>query len=535
MVNNFADFAAQVKGVFKSMSVGKLITLAILMISTVAGIIALVSWSSRPDYMPLYTQLNAEDASAVVARLREQKITYKLSADGSTIQIPRNLIYEKRLEFASEGLPRGSGIGFEVFDNTKLGQTEFVQNINYQRALQGELSRTIDGLAEVESSRVHIVITPRSLFLEEEEPATASVILKLRPGRWLSNDQIEGIVHLVSSSVPRLSPQNVTIVDHSGNLMAGAKDQPSASKISSDQLEFQHRKEKMLENRVLSMLEKVVGKDKAIVRVACELNFVQQEKTEEMFFPENQVVRSEQLLNETSSQGETLPQGVPGLASNITRDNSASVATAPKMAFQKEDATRNYEIGKMTSHQVMPVGKVQRISVAVVVDGTYEKVSVGKRDQQKEELKYVPRSAEEMSLLENIVKRAVNYDQSRGDQLEVANIAFSPDDFVKQADAQGSGNWLKTIMAYSTFFKYLAAGLFLLFTFLFVIKPLIRWLTDTPWEDVDLLEQLPRSLAEIESQYAQKEQTNYVNQAAQIISVNQEDTTRIMKQWLKET
>ena len=201
MAKSFADFGSQVQAVFKTMSAGKLISLVVLVIATVWGLIALIHWSGQAEFMPLYSQLSAEDAGEVVGRLREQKIPYKLSHDGSTIQVPREKIYEIRLDFASQGLPRGSGVGFEVFDNAKLGMTEFVQNINYQRALQGELSRTIDQLAEVESSRVHIVIPPRSVFIEEEDPATASVILKIRSGRWLNNDQVRGAPALVEQPV----------------------------------------------------------------------------------------------------------------------------------------------------------------------------------------------------------------------------------------------------------------------------------------------------------------------------------------------
>ena len=535
MPKSIADVPSQIKAIFSSMSSGKIITLFILVAGTIAGLVVLISWSGQPEFMPLYSRLSAEDAGEVVAKLREQKIPYRLSNDGGTIQIPRERIYEMRLDLATQGLPRGGGIGFEVFDNAKLGMTEFVQNINYQRALQGELSRTINGLSEVESSRVHIVMSPRSLFIEDEEPASASVILKLRHGRWLAEDQVQGIVHLVSSSVPRLAPDHITVVDQDGKLLAGVNDQPSVAKLSSDHLDFQQRKEKVLEKRVLTMLEKVVGKGKAIVRVACDLDFIQQEKTEEMFYPDNQVVRSEQLLNEVSTQKETLPAGIPGLASNITRDKATNTQAASTPGFQKEDKTRNYEIGKMTSRQILPVGKLRHLSVAVVVDGTYESVGVGKGDKRHEELKYVPRSSEEMSKLQNIVKRAVNFDEARGDKVEVANIPFNIQKISEPPQVAGMDRWIEQLKAHSSIFKYIAAALFVAFTFIFVLRPLIRWLTDTSWEDVDLLEHLPKTIAEIEKQYAQSgQQSNYVSQAAQVIAANQDDSSRLMQEWLKE-
>ncbi len=537
MANSIAEFGKQTTAVFKTMSAGKLISLTVLVVATIWGIIVLVNWSGRPDYMPLYSQLSAEDAGEVVGRLRDQKIPYKLSHDGGTIQIPREHIYEVRLDFASQGLPRGSGVGFEVFDNTKLGMTDFVQNINYQRALQGELSRTINGLAEVESSRVHIVIPTRSLFIEEEEPATASVTMKIHHGRWLSNDQIQGIVHLVSSSVPRLKPENVTLVDQKGKLLAGLKDEPVSSKISSDQLEFQERKERLFEKSVMSMLEPVVGKDKAIVRVSADLDFVRLEKTEEMFMPDNQVVRSEQLSKEVSSQGKAGPMGVPGMATNITKGKTAGTQVAGSPAFSKQDNTRNYEIGRVTSRQIMPVGQLQRLSVAVVVDGKYETIIKGKGDKKREEIKYIPRTAEEMTKLENLVKRAVNFDPNRGDMVEVANIPFNVDKLEPLPQPTGPGKWIENLKAHSSFIKYTLGGLFILFTFMFIVRPLIRWLTDTSWEDVELLEHLPKTIAELEKQYARKEQSSspLINQAAQMIQSNQEGSNQLMQQWLKET
>ncbi|MBT8339138.1 MAG: flagellar M-ring protein FliF, partial [Desulfatitalea sp.] len=193
MTNSFAEILRQLRAIIQTMSAGKMMVLFLLVITTVAGLVMFVSWSGRPDFMPLYANLAPEDAGEVVAMLKERKIEYRLSHDGGTIQIPRERIYEVRLELAAQGMPRG-GMGFEVFDNAKLGQTEFVQNINYQRALQGELSRTINGLSEVESSRVHIVMPERSLFVEDEEPASASIILKLRHGKYLNEAQVQGIV-----------------------------------------------------------------------------------------------------------------------------------------------------------------------------------------------------------------------------------------------------------------------------------------------------------------------------------------------------
>lgn len=535
MPNSFVDILKQLRAIIQTMSAGKMMALFLMVAATVAAMVVLISWSGQPQFVPLYSHLSPDDAADVVNALKAQKVQYRLSDDGGTIQIPREHLYDVRLSMASQGLPH-SGVGFELFDNTKLGTTEFVQKINYQRALQGELSRTIDSLDEVESSRVHIVMPQRSLFIDDDEPASASVTLKLRPGRYLSDDQIQGIVHLVSSSVPRLTPAKVTIIDQDGKMLAGLDDQSSGSKLSADHLEFQEKKERMLEKRILTMLEQVLGQGRAIVRVACDLNFVQQEKTEEMYLPNNQVVRSEKLQSEISTQTAPGAIGIPGLASNITRPQQpAKGSSNTGKGFQKEDKTRNYEIGKTTSHQIMPIGKLKRLSVAVIVDGTYKKVTVGKGPDAHQELQYVPRSPAEMKTLENIVKGAINFDAARGDRVEVANIAFNTDK-MDQGTPPVHTPWTERLAGFSGYIKYLVVGLFLIITFFKVIRPLIRWLTETPWQDVELLEHLPRTLSEIEKQYAaQIASENYVKQAAQMIEANQEDSSNLMQQWLKET
>jgi len=220
---------AQLKATFSNLSLGKKITLVTLIIGSVAGFLFLMSWSGNHEFQPLYAHLDPEDANEVLTRLREQKIEYRIASNGSSILIPQQHIYEVRMQMASEGLPRGSGVGFEIFDNTKLGMTAFAQNVNYQRALQGEMARTINQIAEIESSRVHIVLPEKSLFIDEEQPASASVVLKLRTGKWLNQGQINGILHLVSSGVARLSPENVTIVDSKGKLLAGVKIRPHSA------------------------------------------------------------------------------------------------------------------------------------------------------------------------------------------------------------------------------------------------------------------------------------------------------------------
>ena len=534
MTQSFSEFPLQLKTLLKNLTLGKKIALFTLVGGTILGFIFLMTWTGRPDFQLLYSNLDPEDAGAILTRLKDQKIQYQISSDGNSILIPGERIYETRMELASQGLPQGGGVGFEIFDNTKLGMTEFVQNVNYQRALQGELSRTINGFAEIESSRVHIVMPSKALFIEEEEPATASVVLKVRYGRLLSKDQVQGIVHLVSSSISGLNPENVTVVDNKGKMLAGFKDKSTMGRVSSDQLEYREKVEMGLENRIKTMLEGALGSGKAIVRVSCDLDFKRQEKTEEMYKPDNKVVRSEQIFNETSNETERYPIGIPGALSNTNVPAGETKKTIPGggLKFQKQDRTVNYEIGKVISHTVEPIGKINRISVAVIVDGTYKNIK-GKDGSQ--ELKYLPRTQEEMDKLENIVKRAVNFDAKKGDELEIVNMPFEAAKAAEGEESIMEEGWLSNLKHYTSFVKYIFSSIILLLFFIFVVRPLVRWLTSSSIGSMEMLKQLPKTVGEIESEYAQEMKSfPFTDRALDIITKDNERSANLIQDWLKE-
>ena len=528
------EILLQLQNLLKNISVGKRIAILILVVGSILGFVFLMNWATEPEFHPLYTNLDSQDAGIILNRLKDQKIPYRISSNGSAILIPQEHIYETRMDLASEGLPQGGSIGFEVFDNAKFGMSEFAQNVNYQRALQGELARTINGFTEVDSSRVHIVMPEKSLFVKDQQSASASVVLKLRHGQWLNQEQVQGIVHLVSSSVSRLDPEKVTVVDSNGRLLAGQKDNSGLATLSSDQLDYQAKVERKLENRVLTMLEKALGANKAIVRVSCALDFKRYEQTEERFFPENQVVRSEQMFNETAQKADVIPQGIPGIQSNIPGSNPAETnqVNDENTTFAKQDRTINYEIGKLTSHTLEPVGAMQRISVAVLVDGTYRSTP-----QQAGEptWTYVPRSPEELAKIENLVKSAVNFVAARGDKVEVVNIPFETTQIKEDADGTPLEVWLDRLKNYKPYFKYGFLSLFLILSFIFVVKPLIKWLTAHTTGDTELLYQLPRTVGEIEAQDgADPKQLTIADQVSQLISDDNEASVGVMRDWLKE-
>lgn len=525
-----AIMVSQLRTAIASLSPAKKLSLVALVAGMFAVFVYLISWSGQHQYHHLFTKLVPEDAGEILAYLKERKVPYQVSAGGSAILVPEDRVHESRMELASRGLPQGSGVGFEVFDNTRLGMTEFVQNVNYQRALQGELSRTINQIAEVENSRVHIVMPSRSVFIEDEEPASASVVLNLRRGKWLSPGQVEGIVHLVSASVSKLSPEHVTVVDSSGKLLAGFTEGSTLAKLSSDQLEYQDKLESNLENRVKTMLEKALGRDRAVVRIACALNFKRQEMTEERYYPDNRVIRSEQVLSEKSADRSGLPAGVPGVRSNLARRPNTAQQT-DQNDFEKNDRTVNYEIGKRVSHVVEPVANVKNISAAVVVDGNYEQI---KNRDGSTGWKYSPRSTQEMEQIKSIVMGAINFDAKRGDKVEVANIPFGTEKLEETLVEPVQKGWLDKLSAYKTPLRYFFLAVFMLCCFLFVVRPLSKWLTAAGGNDVEMLQQFPKTVGEIESELGGTGAGPYREELNQLLTSGGELTVGVARDWMQE-
>ena len=434
------------------------ITLAVIAISAV---ILLITWAQAPTYQVLYTNLQPQDAGAIVAKLQEMKIPYKTNA--TSILVPAEKVYDLRLQLASMGLPRGGGVGFEIFDKVGFGTTEFVQKINLKRALQGELARTIRSLQEVQDCRVHLSIPERSIFVTEQEPASASVLLKLYPGVRLSKKQIVGITHLVASAVEGLEPENVTVIDDRGNVLTAKED--GVAMLTTSQLEYQRAIEKDLEKRVISILEPVVGKGKVRAKARVNIDFTKVEETKEVFDPDGQVVRSEQKLIEQKNTPS--PQGVPGVQSNLP-GKSTTRAGVSSSGSVKQTQTINYEISKVVSHVVSPVGQIKRISIAVLVDGKYIKDKSGKE-------KYVPRSEEEITNYEELIKKAVGFSEDRGDEIKVLNMPFKIEN--EELPAPQGRNYSKYIIPAARYGTILILSIL---AFFFIIRPLLSYLKAQP-------------------------------------------------------
>ncbi|MBE7414857.1 MAG: flagellar M-ring protein FliF [Deltaproteobacteria bacterium] len=339
--------------------------------AVIAAVVVLILWNQGPEYQTLYSQLSDEDAGSVIERLKEKRVPYRV--DGGTISVPADKVHETRMGLAGEGLPQGGGVGFEIFDQTSFGITDFVQKVNYKRALQGELARTIAQIKEIENARVHLAIPEKGVFLDDQKKARASVIVKLRAGKELSRGQVSSIVHLVANSTDNLKPEDVAVVDTSGRMWTREAGD-DALMLSGTQLEYKRSIENHFEQRLQSMLEKTVGANKVVARVAVEVDTRHVETTEERFDPDGQVVRSEHR-NKEKSIGATAPVGIPGVLSNLP-ETAVEIPQAPATPAQtqRQDELINYEISKVTSRVVEPVGSLKRLAVSVLVDGTYQAV-----------------------------------------------------------------------------------------------------------------------------------------------------------------
>ncbi|MDR2550772.1 MAG: flagellar M-ring protein FliF [Desulfobulbus sp.] len=442
------------------------------------GMFALIIVQARTaEYQLLYGNLADPDASSVINWLKGQNIPYQLDNNGHNILIPAKDVHESRLSLASLGLPQGGGVGFEIFDKQSFALTDFVQKVNYSRALQGELSRTIASLGPVETARVHLALPEKRLFKDQQQPATASVIIKLAPGKRLNETQIEGIVHLVSSSIEGLDPQRVTIIDQNGNVLSRLGEKGLAGGISPDMLEFQMQVEQRLEDRAQTLLDKSLGAKNAMVRVSATLDFAKTEKTEETFDPEEPVIRSEQVNEEKS--GSEIVGGVPGVQSNLEGNtNQAAGASSPTSRSQR---TTNYEISKVVSKTVNPIGTISKLSVSVLVADKAVPAKDGETARTE------ARSPAELKALETMVGSALGLDQARGDKIEVTSLPF-----LAAADGGdgGEGEAGSRVYQYIPLIRYGLLALGCLVLYFLLVKPLMKTLNRDVTQHYKTVEQM---------------------------------------------
>ncbi len=396
-------------------------------ITIIVGILTLLSittfviikGSENRNYGVLYSHLSPDDAGSVLTVLQENKIPYRVEGDGSIILIPKDKVYEVRLKLAAKGLPRGKVVGFELFEEPKLGITQFQENIEYLRALEGELTRTIKRVDAVRDAKVNIALPKESIFVREESNPKASVIVELWPGREIRKEQVKAIVFLVSHAVPKLKPENVAVVDSSGRVLSEMLEESETAE-SSEELQIRHEMERQIERKVQSMLARALGTDKVVVRASVEIETGKFEQQQEIYDPDKVAVISERKIQEKEKNISQQSQGIPGASSNVppTTPTNQGVVTSNR---EKKDVTTNYDVSKSVEKKVAPIFKIKKISIGVLIDGKHEKV---KDKNGKVSYKFIPRSPEELQTYENLIKSVIGFDKSRGDQVTVVSVPF---------------------------------------------------------------------------------------------------------------
>lgn len=466
---------------WRALPVGNKLASMVGAAASIAILAAAWIWSQAPDYRILFNQIPDKDGGAIIAALNQQNVPYKM-ADGGAILVPAPLVHETRLKLASAGLPKGGNVGFDLIDNQKFGATQFQEQVNYQRALEGELTRSIQSLAAVQSARVHLAIPKPSIFMREQQRPTASVLLSIYAGKTLDRTQVSGIMHLVSSSLPDLPTKNVSIVDQNGTLLSPAADSAAGGGLDATQLSYVQQVEQAGIKRIMEILIPLYGADNVRAQVTADIDFNHTEQTSENFKPnqnkDEAVVRSQQTSE--SSNGGGAAAGVPGALSNQPAAPAAAqvagTPTNPAAGAQganaggpsRRDSVTNYELDKTVRHVRNASGSIKRISAAVILN--HRKLPGGKPGAPAASAAL---PAAEITRIEALVKEAIGFSKERGDSINVANAPFSLREVEvlpevplwKQAD---------TIALIKDVGKQLLIAALALYIILGVLRPLLR-------------------------------------------------------------
>lgn len=449
----------------------------------IALVVGVLLWQRQPAYAVLFSNFDERDGGTIVTALQQQNVPYRLSPTGNAILVPAEQVHEVRLRLAAEGLPKGGLVGFEVMETQKLGISQFHEQINYQRALEGELSRTIQSIASVTSARVHLAIPKQTAFLRDNQKPTASVMINLRPGRVLDETQIAGIVHLVASSVPRMAQSDVSIIDQTGTLLTrkpNALDRPG---LEPKHLDYVAEVEAAYIRRIENILLPILGKGNFSAQVTADIDFNQVEQTAETYKPNpspDQAIRSQQI-NE-SRNADAGPQGVPGALTNQPPVPATAPITTPPTGNgganaaainSTRSAVTNYELDRTIQHVRQAMGQVKRLSVAVVLNNRT-------RTNEAGETESVPFTEQEIAQITSLVREAMGYNQERGDSLNVVGSAFAEPEAAPEVPLWKDPDVLELAKEAA---GYLLILLVVLFVYLAIIRPLLRTVAPPPAQE----------------------------------------------------
>ena len=459
-------------------------TRVFLLASSAAAVIAVMigiwMWTSQPDYRVLFANYNDRDGGAIVAALQQMNIPYKLSDAGSAILVPESMVHDARLKLATQGLPKGGNVGFELMENQKMGISQFLEQVNFQRALEGELARSIETISAVQNARVHLAIPKDSVFVRDQQKPTASVVLNLYSSRLLDQQQVSAIVHLVASSVPDLPAQNVTIVDQSGNLLSDASRQIGTNQLNPSQLKYVHEMQQDIVKRIESIISPIVGNNNIRAEVAADIDFTHVEQAAEIYkpnpTPDTSSVRSLQS-SESNNKAGANASGIPGSLSNQPPTNAtapivangpaangASAASAAASSPSAKEQTINYEVDKTVRYTQQAMGGIKRLAVAIVINYKSELDKNGKAVARE-------LTEPEKNQIISLAKEAMGYNQERGDTINMVNTKF----INNEKESVDVPLWKQpdTIAFVKNVLKYLVGFAVILYLFFGYLKPLI--------------------------------------------------------------
>lgn len=484
MPRQLSQLASQLLGIWRQLGLNQRISLALAGGVIVAALLSLAFWSSRADFALLYGRLEDAEAAKVISHLEELKVPHK-AGTGGAIYVPRDKVHLMRMNLAAKGLPRGDGVGFEIFDKSNFGISDFVQRANYLRALQGELSRTIGQLDEVEAARVMIVMPENRLLLDQQKRATASVFVRTKGHLQLPASAVNSIRFLVANSVEGLQPGQVTVVDNRGNVLSENSEPDSFAGLSAGQLTARRSLEQYLSRKAEGLLEAALGPGQAVVRVAADINFDQMVRTEEKYDPDGQVLRSTTINDENVESSTPTAGGAPGTASNLAPDTNATASASAGNRTKKKVTNSQYELNKITSNMTQLAGGVKRLSAAVFVAARTEGTGAAR--------KVVPRSKEELDKLRRIVQSAIGAQiaadgrSTSRDEITLEETAFN-DSLGEVAQDLGRQQqrdyWVQQVQTFA--YPALAIGVLLLF---------FRLLKRTPVEGLPAAAETPAAPA----------------------------------------
>lgn len=478
----------QFREFFKSLGPTKRMSIVTASVVFLGAGILMVIMVTGKEYSPLFVDVQADQVPLVIQKLNEKNIPFQIREDGKTIAVPKDLLSSTQMALMSEmGSSRFRTMGLEVFEKQDFGMNSYAQKVNYQRALQGELIRAINTLTAVRQSKVLLALPNKKTFLEEGGKPSASVVVELYPGKALSAEQVRGIQYLVGSAVEGMDPEKVTVLDDRGKMMNRPGDTAAAG--STEILDLKRKVETDLEDRIEVLLAKVVGQAKVIARVDATLGNKIVSAVEETVDPEKTAVRSQQTEEENMDGARTNPAGIPGSRANLPGAQDAQ-QVGFKQDVKKEIKSTNFEVPKTVRNIREMAGNLEKISVAVLVDGSYQKTT---KDDGTTETKWVGRSEEDLKKYETLVKNAIGFNQARGDSVKIENMQFIAEDF---SEADRLLTSLERRKLLHSLLKWALLGFSLALFFFIVVRPFMQWITDSFQDSVE--EMLPRTIEELE-------------------------------------